>query len=320
MNFDIDIAVVYGGISTERDVSLLSGKAVYDALRNYGYKNVWLFDFNGNNILKLIEDNPDIAFLALHGGGGEDGCIQGALELADIPYTGSGVACSAICMNKVFAKQVLTAANIPTARYMEFRKSDGKDVGEISERMVKVLSLPMVLKSPCQGSSIGVYIVKNFDEMEMAINSIFELGDQILAEEYLEGIEISLPIIGNDEITILPEIEITSGREFYDYQAKYTQGLSHHIIPSQINEEERYEIRKWGKKVYKEFNCRGLSRIDFIIDKNKGPMVIEINTLPGMTAMSLVPDAARAAGISFEQLTSQLIQFGLQEHGNNKWN
>ena len=314
MNLDINIAVVYGGISTEREVSLNSGKAVYDALRNYGYKNVRLFDFKGNNVYELVKDNPDIAFLALHGRGGEDGCIQGALELAGIPYTGPGVACSAICMNKVFAKQVLSAASIPTAKYMEFRKSDFEDIDELIEQMVNGIALPMVLKSPCQGSSIGVYIVKSIDEIKTAVTSIFELGDQLLAEEYLEGTEITLPIIGNEDITILPDIEITSEREFYDYQAKYTQGLCHHIIPSRISEEDRTEIRELGKKVYKELNCRGLSRIDFIIDKNKGPMVIEINTLPGMTAMSLVPDAARAIGISFEELTSQLIQLGLQEH------
>lgn len=159
---------------------------------------------------------------------------------------------------------------------------------------------------------------KNVSDIKLAITNIFELGDQILAEEYLEGTEVTLPIIGNDEITILPEIEITSEREFYDYQAKYTQGLCHHIIPSRISKEEQCEIRKLGEKVYKEFNCRGLSRIDFIIDRNKGPMVIEINTLPGMTAMSLVPDAARAAGISLEQLTSKLVQLGLQEHCHNK--
>lgn len=204
MNFDINIAVVYGGISTEREVSLCSGKAVYEALRSFGYKNVWLFDLNGKNISELIKNSPDIAFLVLHGEGGEDGCIQGALELAGIPYTGPGVACSAICMNKVFTKQVLSAANIPTARYMEFWKSDFENIDELVEQMVSFLSLPLVLKAPCQGSSIGVYIVKNVSDIKLAITNIFELGDQILAEEYLEGTEVTLPIIGNDEITILP--------------------------------------------------------------------------------------------------------------------
>ena len=314
MNLDLNIAVVYGGVSTERDVSLNSGKAVYEALKNFGYLNVWLFDLNATNISELIEAKPDLAFLALHGKGGEDGSIQGTLELAGIPYTGPGIACSAICMNKVFTKQVLSAADIPTARYMEFWKSDIDDTEALVEQMIDSLGLPMVLKSPSQGSSIGVYIIKKKDEMHGAIASIFELGDQILAEEYLEGTEITLPIIGNDDIMILPDIEIASEREFYDYKAKYTQGLCHHIIPSRINEADRLIVRELGKKVYKELNCRGISRIDFIIDKEKGPMVIEVNTLPGMTKMSLVPDSAKAMGISFEDLVSRLVLLGLQEH------
>lgn len=317
MNFEINIAVVYGGISTERDISLKSGKAVYEALIDYGYSNVWLFDFKGENISELISMKPDVAFLALHGKGGEDGCIQGALELAGIPYTGPGVACSAICMNKIFTKRILSSVNIPTANYAEYWKSDFTDFEKMIDKMIYDLGLPMVLKSPCQGSSIGVYIVKNREEMRDAILSVFDLGDQLLAEEFLEGVEITLPIIGNKNITVLPDIEITSEHEFYDYQAKYTQGLCHHIIPSRIRESDRSQIQEIGEKVYKELDCKGLSRIDFIIDKNKGPMVIEVNTLPGMTSMSLVPDSARFYGISFKELVAMIINFALENKSAN---
>lgn len=314
MNKELNVVVVYGGISTEREVSLKSGKAVYDALKRYGYSNVSLFDFVGTNISELINNKPDIAYLALHGRGGEDGCIQGALELAGIPYTGPGVSCSAVCMNKVLTKHVLSSASIPTAKFLEFWKSNCSDIDSIINEIELRLGIPVVLKSPNQGSSIGVYIIKNKSEMRDAIISVFELGDQLLAEEFIEGIEVTLPIIGNDDLIVLPEIEITSERDFYDYQAKYTQGLCHHIIPARIEETDRMKLQEIGKRVYRELDCRGISRIDFIIDKNQGPVVIEINTLPGMTATSLVPDSARAKGISFEELTSHILEFGLDEH------
>lgn len=314
MDLDMNIAVVYGGISTEREISLNSGNAIYRALTNYGYTNVWLFDLQEDNIGDLISKRPDIAFLALHGKGGEDGCIQGALDLAKILYTGSGVACSAICMNKVLTKQVLSAANLPTAKFAKYWKNDVSDMASLKKQLIDTIGIPMVLKPPCQGSSIGVFIVKDESEIEDAIIQVFRLGNQLLAEEFLNGVEITLPIIGNDNITILPDVEITSERAFYDYKAKYTQGLCHHIIPSRISESDRMKVHEIGEKVYMELKCRGIARIDFIIDKEKGPMVIEVNTLPGMTEMSLVPDSARAMGITFEELTSRLAVFGVEEH------
>lgn len=311
MNANLKITVVYGGVSTEREVSLNSGKAVYEALTAFGYRNVTLFDLRGDNIGELISLRPELAFLALHGKGGEDGCIQGALELAGIPYTGSGVASSALCMNKVFSKQVLKAAGIPTADYLEFRKAECPDADAAARKIVSELGMPVVLKAPCQGSSIGVIIVHREGELRDAIGEIFRYGDQLLAEAFLDGTEITLPILGNSEMTILPEIEITSEREFYDYQAKYTSGLCHHITPARISERDRDRVKKIGARVYRTFNCCGLARIDFIIDRTRGPMVIEVNTLPGMTDMSLVPDAARAAGISFGELVSRIAGYGL---------
>lgn len=311
MNKNMNIVVVYGGVSTEREVSLRSGKAVYNGLIRFGYENVSLFDLTKDNLAELLAIKPDIAYLALHGVGGEDGCIQGALELAGIPYTGPGVAASAICMNKVFTKQVLKAANLPTAAFVEVRRSD-----YTNEQLVGVLEnevgYPMVVKSPCQGSSIGVVIAHDRQELHNAITEIYKYGDQLMAEEFLTGTEITLPIIGNDELTVLPDIEITSENEFYDFEAKYTSGMCHHIIPSRISSDDRNQVVEIGKKAFKELNCCGISRIDFIVDKQKGPMVIEVNTLPGMTEMSLVPDAAKAAGISFEELVSRIVEYGLQ--------
>ena len=186
---------------------------------------------------------------------------------------------------------------------------------DLVEYLIEQISLPMVLKAPSQGSSIGVYIVKEKKEMFSAIKQIFNLEDQLLAETFLEGKEITLPIIGNDEIIVLPDVEIISDNLFYDYQAKYTKGMCQHIIPSRISEEERVQIIEMGEKTYRQLQCKGISRIDFIIDKKNGPMVVEVNTLPGMTEMSLVPDAGRAAGISFEALCERILEYGLQRNG-----
>lgn len=305
------IAVVCGGVSTEREVSLRSGGAVYDALCRYGFENVILFDLQQDNIMQLLAEKPDICFLALHGKGGEDGCIQGLLELAQIPYTGPGVEASAVCMNKILTKQVLEAAGLPTAKFAVLQKEDCNDLAQVADMLVEKIGLPMVLKSPCQGSSIGVIMVKERAEMPEAIREIFSLGDRLLAEQFLRGTEITLPILGNEEIAVLPDIEITSEREFYDYTAKYTSGLCHHIVPARISEEDRKKAQDIGRKAYKVLGCRGLSRIDFIIDEKQGPMVIEVNTLPGMTEMSLFPDSARAAGISFEELSARIVTLGL---------
>ncbi len=310
MDKDIKVMVVYGGVSSEREVSLRSGEAVYNALKSYGYKNVSLFDLREDNLSELLAEKPDVAYLALHGKGGEDGCIQGALEFAHIPYTGPGVAASAICMNKVFSKQILMSAGLPTASFVEVRRGDYDD-NELIDFLEQQIGYPMVIKSPCEGSSIGVELVHQKSEMYTAINEIFKYGNQLLAEEYLSGVEITLPIIGNDELVVLPDIEITSENEFYDFQAKYTNGMCHHIIPARISEADRRKVIDIGKRAYKELNCCGVSRIDFIIDKIKGPMIIEINTLPGMTAMSLVPDAARARNIEFGELCSLILEYGL---------
>ena len=314
MNMDMKIVVVCGGVSTEREVSLRSGAAVYKGLVEHGYRNVEMFDLQKDNLPELLAKKPDVAYLALHGKGGEDGCIQGMLELAQIPYTGPGVAASAVCMNKILTKQVLAAYGVPTASFLVKRREECDDLEELSRELVERIGLPMVLKSPCQGSSIGVVIVKREEDIKEGILEVFKYGDQLLAEEFLSGVEITLPILGNDEPLVLPDIEITSEREFYDYKAKYTSGLCHHIIPARISEEDREKVKQIGLCAYRALNCVGLSRIDFIVDDKKGPMVIEVNTLPGMTEMSLFPDSARYAGISVEELVERIVVWALEKN------
>ncbi len=310
----IKILVVCGGVSTEREVSLRSGRAIYDALIRRGFVNASLFDLTHENISEIAAIHPDIVFLGLHGKGGEDGCIQGFLELAGIPYTGPGVASSAICMNKIFTKRVLSEAGLPTAPFFVMRREKCADLEFASAHLLEKVGLPMVVKSPCQGSSIGVTIVHEASEIPAAIEDALKYGDVILAEQFLDGVEVTLPIMGNEEPVVLPVIEITSEREFYDYTAKYTSGLCHHILPARISEEDRLKVSEVGRKAYRLLNCCGLSRVDFIIDKKRGPMIIEVNTLPGMTDMSLFPDAARAVGMSYEDLVEKILEYGLKAH------
>lgn len=306
------IMVVCGGFSSEREISLRSGKAVFKALQNKGYTNTVLFDLNRENAGEIIESKPDIVFIALHGKGGEDGCIQGLLELAGIPYTGPGVSSSAVCMDKIFTKRILENAGLPTAKFVVYRREECENISKVIDDIIDKIGLPMVLKSPCQGSSIGVVIVKGKEDMSNAIEEVFTYGDYLLAERFVDGTEITLPIMGNEELTVLPVIEITSEREFYDYTSKYTPGLCHHIIPACIDTKTEKQVIEIGKRAYHLLNCCGLARIDFIVDKTQGPQIIEINTSPGMTDMSLFPDAARYVGVSYEELVERILIYGFE--------
>ncbi len=307
------VVVIYGGTSKEREVSLRSGKCIYDALKRSGFNRVELFDLKKDNISEIYQKDPDICFLALHGRGGEDGCIQGALELSDIPYTGSGVSASAIAMNKILTKRMLKCAGIPTADFVSISKFNFVDSKSAANYLLEKIGIPMVVKSPCEGSSIGVVIVKEAEKLLSAVDEVFSYGHTLLAETFLNGIEVTLPIIGNYEPRALPIIEITTENEFYDYQSKYTPNMSHHIIPARISEDDRLKINSIGKATYEVLGCKGLSRVDFIIDEKMGPMVIEVNTIPGMTELSLFPDSARAAGITFEELVTELVRLGLEK-------
>ncbi len=309
---DANITILCGGNSSERKISLNSGAAVHKALVSEGYSRAHLFDLQ-DNLSELLDMKPDVVYLALHGKGGEDGAIQGALELAGIPYTGPGVAASAVCMNKILTKQVLASAGLPTAPFLSFFADEGIDISAVADEIFEKIGLPAVLKSPSQGSSIGVIIVKEKEKLCESIKELFELDDLLMAEKFLDGTEITIPLIGNSAPTTLPIVEIVSDREFYDFEAKYTSGLCHHIIPARITEKDAEDVKKLAEKAYRVLGCRGISRIDFIIDRTAGPMIVEVNTSPGMTDMSLVPDSAKFAGLSFVKLIETVLQFGLEE-------
>lgn len=301
-----------GGESQEREVSLRSGQAVSNALQNNGYETVTL-DFTRESLHKVIEINPDVVFIALHGKKGEDGTVQGFLDLLDIPYTGSGVAASAIGMNKILSKKMFTVENIPTADYLILDKHF-LDQAEVNiDALIEKIGLPMVIKAATQGSSIGTYIVRSREMIEKAIRDALDFDLEILVEKFIDGVEITASVIGNQTAVVLPLIEITSVNEFYDYESKYTPGMCSHIIPARIDGSARMKIEEIAAKTYEAFHCQGFARIDFIVDQKGEPYVLEVNTVPGMTEMSLVPDAARAAGMDFEQLVDHLVKLALEQ-------
>jgi D-alanine-D-alanine ligase len=308
---ELKVLVLMGGESTEREVSLRSGQAVYKALKDKGY-NVSTLDLNHKSAAQIRDFAPDVVFIALHGIKGEDGTVQGMLELMDIPYTGSGVACSAVCMNKVLTKKLLSYEGIPTSPFIILKKWECTNPEQTAEELKAKLGLPLVIKASSQGSSIGTYIVKQADQLLPAIEDAFRYDAEVIAEKYIEGIELTAAVIGNQKPQVLPAIEITAENEFYDYQAKYTPGKCHHIIPARISEETRNKVNQLAEKTYITMGCKGFARIDFMVDRSGNPYVLEVNTIPGMTEMSLVPDAARAANISFEDLVEMVVNLALQ--------
>lgn len=305
------VLVLCGGRSTEREVSLRSGKAVADALREAGFQ-VTVFDPAEEPLGSIEKIGADCAFIALHGIGGEDGAIQGLLEWLNIPYTGPGIAASAICLDKITTKKILTLSGVPTPRFLELGKKEQNASEESALRIEKELGIPVVLKACRQGSSIGTVIVRKREEIAPAIRELSSYGDRILAEEYLSGKELTVPIMGNDTLEILPVIEITAEGEYYDYHSKYTPGKSQHIIPAGITPEQEKKVREIAEKAYRATLCRGFSRVDVMLSAQGEPYAIEINTVPGMTATSLFPDAARAAGISFPELVKRLVEYAME--------
>ena len=307
------IAVLLGGRSAEREISLKTGKAVCEALQINGF-NVTAIDVDENIVEHLKKEKPQLVFLALHGKYGEDGTIQGMLEMLDIPYTGPGVLASAIAIDKIMTKKMLVFNKIPTPRYMFVSKYDFEANSEGIIKSIKSdIGLPVVIKAPTQGSSIGVAFVHNEGEIIPGLRLAMNYDNEILIEEMLSGMELTASVLGNRDPLALPLVEVVSATGVYDFEAKYTVGLSDHIIPARLPAEIQKEIQQLAIKTYKAIGCKGLSRVDFIVNKDYQPFVLEVNTMPGMTATSLFPDAARYAGIEFPDLVKKIVELALEE-------
>jgi D-alanine-D-alanine ligase len=305
-----DVALLYGGISGEREVSIASGNGVREALEAEGF-TVFFIDTGEHDFIdQLRAVKPDVAFIALHGKGGEDGCIQGLLETLGIPYTHSGVGASALAMDKVVSKIVYEAYDLKTARFQVVRKDQAS---EDRDSILASIGLPCVVKPVNDGSSLGVSIPKTHGEFLRALDEGFELGDVLLIEEFIKGVEVTVPVLGNkvDELLALPLIEIVPKNEFYDYESKYEEGGSEHIIPARITDEEALACRQAAIKAHEVLGCAGVSRTDLIVTADGAPYLIETNTIPGMTRTSLIPEAAKKAGISPGELYRLLIHYAL---------
>lgn len=294
------IAVLCGGMSSEAEVSRRSGKNCYEALLRLGYKNAKLVEVT-ENIAKDLE-GFDIAYNALHGKYGEDGCIQGLLELMRIPYTGCGVMSSAVCMNKEYTKKVLSSAGLPLIKSVLISKGDN-----LYEK-VKSLKYPMMVKPVSEGSSLGMAKVSNSDELVKAVFEASKYKQDIMIEEYLEGVSTTVGILEKDNELVATEIlEFRTHTEWYDYEAKYTKGMTEFIIPAELSDEMTQKVKDISIQAFKVCGCSGVSRVDFLITEDT-PYILEVNTSPGMTDTSDLPAQAAAMGISYDELVEIILQ------------
>jgi len=293
------IAVLMGGLSAEREVSLKSGAAVHQALLAQGYQAIAI-DVGRDLAAVLVQEKIEAAFIALHGRYGEDGCVQGLLELLGIPYTGSGVLASALAMHKLYSKQTFTSAGILTAPFHHFRRGEQVRIADLS------FGLPLVVKPVQEGSSVGVSIVRMESQLEEALHSAFLHDSEILVEQYIKGQEVQVGILNDRPIGA---IEIVPKGEFYDFEAKYTDGMAEHIFPARLEAGIYEKALQIGIASHLALGCSGYSRVDLLITESGECYVLEVNTLPGMTALSLLPEiAAKGAGLPFPVLVEQIIE------------
>jgi D-alanine-D-alanine ligase len=299
-------AVLMGGDSAEREVSLMSGSGVLHALKSQGV-DAYAFDPAARDLVDLKREGFARVFIALHGRHGEDGSVQGALELLRVPYTGSGVMASAICMDKTMTKRVFVAENLPTPRWAWLGAND-----QTRERVRTVpddLGLPLIVKPPREGSSIGITKVAGYSDMAEAVKLAAQYDPDVLCEEFIEGEEVTCPVLGQGaDAHALPVIRIVAPEGKYDYQNKYFTDDTSYLCPSGLPESEEREIQRIVVAAYQALGCRGWGRADLMIRaSDRKPFLLEMNTSPGMTGHSLVPMSAKAAGISYEQLCVQLL-------------
>jgi D-alanine-D-alanine ligase len=299
------VAVLMGGSSAERDISLLSGGGVLAALQSQGV-DAHAFDPSGRELADLKHEGFARCFIALHGRHGEDGTVQGALELLGVPYTGSGVMASAIAMDKVMTKRIWLAEGLPTPRYV-WLAPDRQDRAQV-QAVPDELGLPLIVKPPREGSSIGVSKVAGYSQMADAVALSAKYDPDVLCEEFIDGAEVTCPVLGQGAgAQALPVIRIAAPEGAYDYQNKYFTDVVKYHVPSGLDAALEAEIQRIVVQAYRTLGCRGWGRADLMIRKSDNkPFLLEMNTSPGMTSHSLVPMSAKAAGISYEQLCLHL--------------
>ena len=340
MTTKLKVAVLMGGTSAERKVSLSTGRQILHSLDTEKYTVYALDTATGQTLLPVSSGNalttpdgtteivaltqlpqvaesqkPDVVIIALHGPGGEDGTVQGMLEVLGIPYTGSGVLASALAMDKAMSKRVLMSVGVQMPQDVRLSRSDDTVGARDYALLGGGMPLPWVVKPNAQGSTIGMSIVRKASDLPVALKVAFEHDETALVEQFISGTEITVPILGNDTLEVLPIVEIVPNSGFYDYEAKYTAGATEEIVPARIPDSVAEEARTIARLCHRTLGCRGMSRTDMIVTPDGFIYTLEVNTIPGMTPTSLLPRAAEAAGIPFSQLLDRLIALALETHG-----
>lgn len=332
-----------GGISEEREVSLASAKAITESLTRLGHEVAVIDSASGKSLLDdsgnyLLEEDSestskialkqsdslaltqsissadykdsDLVFLALHGGPGEDGTVQAILDLAGMKYTGSNRLAAAVSMNKAFTKRLLRNEGIPTPDWILMKIDDLNQIARLAVKITEKFEYPLIIKPNDSGSTVGLSLVKKEVELEPALKTALEISKEVIAEKYIKGREITAAVLNGEP---LPLIEIIPSNELYDYQCKYTKGKSQYVCPAEISEKAADRIKDLAQRAYELVGCSGLIRVDFILDEKNQPYFLEINTLPGMTELSLAPMAAKEMGIGFEKLIERICLAALEK-------
>jgi D-alanine-D-alanine ligase len=308
----VKIAVLRGGKSAEREVSMRSGAQVAKALRGRGHE-VTEVDLDPETWDVLRDGGFECVFNSLHGRLGEDGTVQGMLELVGLPYTGSGVLASALCMDKSRAGGIMAAIGLHVPEFEELEVKEGV-AADLVERLVSKFGLPLVIKPVREGSTIGLTIARDEDAVASGLVLAARYDRRVLAQRFATGTEITVGVLATPEMQVLPTLEIVSENPVYDYDAKYTAGKSHHIIPARIPAPAQEAAADAAGRAFRELGCSGMARVDMIVDRDGTPWVLEVNTVPGLTELSLLPDAARAAGIAFDEMCLRLVEHAVGRH------
>jgi len=304
------VAVLKGGRSLERGVSLRSGARVEDALERLGHEALPI-DAGGDLVKRLVAERPDVAFVAMHGLGGEDGTVQELLEILGIPFTGPGVAACARCMDKVLAKHALHEAGVPTPDWFAFNETAFRELGaaDALASLEERLGFPLVVKPSRGGSALGVKFAASWFEVPEALVSAFSYDSRVLLERFVQGRELAVSVLGAEP---LPVVEaIPGGGDRYDFEARYEIGRTDFVCPAELSEEESAAVTATALAAYEALGCSGFSRVDLILAE-EGPRVLEVNAIPGLTDTSLLPQSAEAAGITFEDLVGRIVDLALK--------
>lgn len=302
------IGILMGGCSSEREISLRSGQAVYEALKNYGCR-VSAIDIACDDKKTIVSQLKDskiaVAFIALHGRLGEDGTIQAILEELDIPYIGSGPKASRLAINKILSQNIFKQNNLPIPSHIAVRKGSAFD----ERSTFRTCGLPLIVKPASHGSSVGITLVEDKKNLRSALEAAFDYDEEVLVEHYIKGRELTVGIIGREA---LPIVEIHPKNNFFDFAAKYQAGITQYSVPANLPIEMTAKVQAIALKAYRVLGCRHFSRVDIMLDSRNNPYILEINTIPGFTSTSLLPKAAKAAGLDFVHLCLRLIGLALE--------